>query len=398
MENRLRLLVVDEEIIDGGVETIRVNLIPELSRLCESVVWVLPQPAASSFRQKIPEIANLQIEDLNWPRRTLPWLGVALARRFPEPVSRSRIKASVLRRITNERLRLVARQNRAECFLTTCVFSQPPPDTELPIVGVICDVNPSIPDAIKKNMLRWLETAHAILAISEFTRKELGRMAPEYASKIHVMPLAVAALKLAPASAVVGQRFDFYMPAASNPHKGHLIFFRACLLLARRGLDYRAVLSGPGMDGFLAGKSLGNPSMEEARQFLVEHSGELGKRITIAGDVSAAEIESLYASARCIVLPSRYEGFGLPLAEALIRGKEIICSNIPSFAEQVMTYDAFNQVHFVEAGDFEEFADAMQASVKTSKLNNSEEVSRRVRRWTWTDVARRCYEVLAADL
>jgi hypothetical protein len=398
MENRLRLLVVDEEIIAGGVETIRVNLIPELARFCESLVWVLPEPAASSFREKIPAVPTLQIENLGWPKGTLQWLAGAMARRLPDGLAQSNVKSRVLGWTMDARLRLLARQSRAACCLTTCVFSQPPPQTGLPLAGIVCDLNPSISDAIKENMVRWLDAAQVVFGISEFTCNELRRVAPRYAGKVHVAALAAPPVKLMCPDTAQDEKIDFYLPAASNPHKGHLLFFRACRLLARRGLDFRAVLSGPGMDGFLKGRTFADPAMEEARRFLEENAGELGRRILVAGDVSPAQVESLYTSAGCIVLASRYEGFGLPLAEALVRGKEIICSNIPPFAEQVVTYNAFDRVQFFEPGDCDQIAEAMATTLQSAKLSDNEEVSRRMQRWTWTDVARRCYEVLAADL
>jgi hypothetical protein len=86
------------------------------------------------------------------------------------------------------------------------------------------------------------------------------------------------------------------------------------------------------------------------------------------------------------------------LAEALVRGKEIICSNIPPFAEQVVRCNGFDRVRFVEPGDCIRIADAMAMTLQSAKSSKNEEVSRRMPHWTWTDVARRCYELLAPGL
>jgi glycosyltransferase involved in cell wall biosynthesis len=62
-------------------------------------------------------------------------------------------------------------------------------------------------------------------------------------------------------------------------------------------------------------------------------------RLGIAGDVrllgwvSDAELEGLYALAALFVLPSLYEGFGLPVLEAMARGVPVACSDRGSLRE-----------------------------------------------------------------
>ena len=57
-------------------------------------------------------------------------------------------------------------------------------------------------------------------------------------------------------------------------------------------------------------------------------AGRLGvaSRIRFLGYVSAEELEGLYQAARCFVFPSLYEGFGLPVLEAMRRGVPVACS------------------------------------------------------------------------
>ena len=66
----MKLLIVDEEIIDGGVETFRRRLLPALAEEMEQIVWVLPGWAAERYRDL--EHGNVVIETLNspagWPR------------------------------------------------------------------------------------------------------------------------------------------------------------------------------------------------------------------------------------------------------------------------------------------------------------------------------------------
>ena len=53
----------------------------------------------------------------------------------------------------------------------------------------------------------------------------------------------------------------------------------------------------------------------------------------LLGSLAAAELEGLYRLADCVVLPSLYEGFGLPVLEAMARGVPVACSDIPALRE-----------------------------------------------------------------
>jgi glycosyltransferase involved in cell wall biosynthesis len=60
---------------------------------------------------------------------------------------------------------------------------------------------------------------------------------------------------------------------------------------------------------------------------------ELAGHLDVAGDVrflpwvASAELEGLYRTAACSVFPSLYEGFGLPVIEAMARGVPVACSD-----------------------------------------------------------------------
>jgi glycosyltransferase involved in cell wall biosynthesis len=55
--------------------------------------------------------------------------------------------------------------------------------------------------------------------------------------------------------------------------------------------------------------------------------------VRFPGWVSTADLEDLYALARCFVLPTFQEGFGLPVLEAMARGVPVACSEIPVLTE-----------------------------------------------------------------
>lgn len=60
---------------------------------------------------------------------------------------------------------------------------------------------------------------------------------------------------------------------------------------------------------------------------------ELEKSICITGFVTDEQLATLYANARVLAMPSLYEGFGLPLLEAMSFGVPVLTSNISSLPE-----------------------------------------------------------------
>jgi glycosyltransferase involved in cell wall biosynthesis len=71
-----------------------------------------------------------------------------------------------------------------------------------------------------------------------------------------------------------------------------------------------------------------------------------GVRIVLAREVADPVLASLYASAAAFVFPSRYEGFGLPVLEAMAYGAPVIASNAASIPET-----AGDAAEYFEAGD-----------------------------------------------
>lgn len=86
----------------------------------------------------------------------------------------------------------------------------------------------------------------------------------------------------------------------------------------RHGLDFPLVLTG----------NLGGHNIDRSVR---EKSEEKG--IVLVGYVSDAELRALVAGAAAAILPSLYEGFGIPIEEALAVGTPVFASDIPVFRE-----------------------------------------------------------------
>ena len=79
----------------------------------------------------------------------------------------------------------------------------------------------------------------------------------------------------------------------------------------------------------IAGAS--DPRYPEALAFARQH--DLEKDIEWLGYVSGPQLVATYQQADVFVLPSRYEGFGLPVVEAMACGTPVVCSNVSSLPE-----------------------------------------------------------------
>jgi glycosyltransferase involved in cell wall biosynthesis len=147
------------------------------------------------------------------------------------------------------------------------------------------------------------------------------------AEKIDVVPLGLgqaAAPRPTPAAELrsrlaLGTRPVLLSLSAKRPHKN----LRGLLDgLARLPAERRPVLILPGY-----------PTPHEAE--LRAHAGALGiaDDVRFLGWTSGADVEGLFAVSSAFVFPSFYEGFGLPVLEAMARGVPVACSDRASLPE-----------------------------------------------------------------
>jgi glycosyltransferase involved in cell wall biosynthesis len=93
-------------------------------------------------------------------------------------------------------------------------------------------------------------------------------------------------------------------------------------LLHRREIDLETKLAVIGIAG---------PETRRIHR-LVSRLG-LGEKVYLLDGLTEEELQWCYARCKALVLPSMTEGFGLPVAEALLAGCRVVCSDIPAFRE-----------------------------------------------------------------
>jgi glycosyltransferase involved in cell wall biosynthesis len=114
--------------------------------------------------------------------------------------------------------------------------------------------------------------------------------------------------------------FVFY-PAATWQHKNHLTLLSALAVLRDRyRLSVQLVCSGQISSFF--------PELKKQIRDL-----ELSDQVRFLGFVSPMELQCLYQLCRCVIFPSKFEGFGMPLIEAFLAGAPAACSNVTCLPE-----------------------------------------------------------------
>lgn len=128
------------------------------------------------------------------------------------------------------------------------------------------------------------------------------------------------------------------------------------------------------------------PSLETLIQ---EHN--LSSRVKFMGNVTEEELPSLYKGARGLLFPSLYEGFGLPVLEAVACGTPVITSNCTSLPEV-----AGDAAILVDPLNTQELQEAIERLEHDTLLRNEliKKGFERVKHFTWEKTAQKVQEVL----
>lgn len=229
--------------------------------------------------------------------------------------------------------------------------------------------------------------AHLITA-TEYTARELVHFRIASRDKISIVPLAAPPLEekdeLSNDVRQLIQGAPFFLHVGGDePQKNQEIVLRAFGLCCRNpAFKHHLVL-------------VGQHHLSDAPALDVTTRAAL--RICRLSDVTRAELDALYEQCAALVFPSSYEGFGLPVLEAMRAAAPVITSNascLPEVAGEAALY--------VEPRDANALANAMRRVLEDERLRIklSEAGERRAHEFSWTRTAhltRAVYERVARD-
>jgi glycosyltransferase involved in cell wall biosynthesis len=166
--------------------------------------------------------------------------------------------------------------------------------------------------------------ADAIITPSRNTAEDLLSRTGVDPRKLHVVPLAAALPAGALDSDEVLARLKIRGPyilfvGTLEPRKNLVRLVRAYRRVAADGFPHALVLAGP----------LGWHHESLMREVALQGAGE----IVMTGELSADELDAVYRGADVFAYPSLYEGFGLPVLEAMVRGVPTAASNTSAIPE-----------------------------------------------------------------
>jgi glycosyltransferase involved in cell wall biosynthesis len=248
-----------------------------------------------------------------------------------------------------------------------------------PAVMTIHDLSPwrdpawhSGPSRVRKRTpwLLRLRRARIILTVSEAVRREVIEYFGLAAGRVRSVPLAASPdFAYLPHSGPASERPFFLFVGTLEPRKNVAGVVEA----------WRATRAETGADLMLAGRTRADFAPIANAEGLV-----------FAGEVPDRELPFLYSRALAFVYPSHYEGFGLPVLEAMQCGCPVITSNDPA----IMEVSGGAAIH---AGTALELADALRGIARDSGLR--EELRRaglvRARCFSWQRTARHTRDIYA---
>ncbi len=205
---------------------------------------------------------------------------------------------------------------------------------------------------LRITVARTVHLAAKVITVSEFARKSILRAYPRLSpDRLVMIPDAASprfcVVNRAAAVRAIQKRFGVAGPFVLcvgdiQPRKNHLALVRAFASLVKACPEIKHQLILAGKDTWFS---------HQVRQ-TVKESG-VADRIVFTGFVSDQDLLNLYNACDCFAFPSLYEGFGIPVVEAMACGRAVIAANtaaIPEVADRAaILFDPQKDREIVEA-------------------------------------------------
>lgn len=214
-----------------------------------------------------------------------------------------------------------------------------------------------------------------LIAVSESTKADLVSIYGVRPDRVRVVPLGAGEPTVTPAPASrlaelgIGGTFVLQVGRV-EPRKNQ----SAALAAVERLDGVTLVVVGPERDAAAAAALRSSP------------------RCRVLGRVDQPTLELLYRRAAAVVVPSLYEGFGLPVLEAMARGKVVVAAKASSLPE--VGGDA--ALYFHPTGGPEQLASVLESALRDDKLRAglARAARARARSYTWERCARGVVEAI----
>lgn len=230
-------------------------------------------------------------------------------------------------------------------------------------------------DTARLTILDFTRKAKAILTCSENSKREIAEYMGVPLEKIHVAPWGVDHSLLYPrevkSNRFTGNKPYFIAVSCDIGRKNTIAVVKAFIEFSKNDPEHELVCVWR------------NPSNEVLQT--IEKNPSVKNKIHFASNISNEELAELYCGSSCSFFPSRYEGFGLPIAESLACGTPVVtCRN--SSLEEVGGSVAF----YVDPDDISGMAKYMEdfENGTIRKENLIKENAKQSMLFTWENCSR----------
>lgn len=233
-----------------------------------------------------------------------------------------------------ENVSLPWRAWRRSCDVLHCASSGAPAWSPVPIVMTVHDLIPALQldgqdDAARQHFLRRLERgmrqAKHVITVSEHTRRDLYAQLPTTRDDVHVVPWGcdVVASEVSSKTDAVGRYIVTFGGSARRKNTSYTLERFAAI--ASVVPDVKLMI-------------LGISNVAKQQQLKEQALGlGLAGRVEIPGFLTNDELDAAIGGATLLLYLSTYEGFGVPVLEAISRGVVVVASNSSSLPEIFVT-------------------------------------------------------------
>jgi glycosyltransferase involved in cell wall biosynthesis len=253
--------------------------------------------------------------------------------------------------------------------------------------------SPPLLDYLMSTVPRSVQRADLLLADSESTRLDLIELLGVPAERVRVVYAGIEERFVAQPSAVVAEalgRYGLDGPyilglGTLQPRKNYSRLIEAYHMVRQEhGIPHKLVIVG------------GKGWLYEGILATIERLG-LGEQVRLIGYAQDADLPALYTGASAFAFPSLYEGFGIPVLEAMACGTPVVTANTSSLPEV-----AGDAALTVDPEDTEALAGALWQVLSDARLRQAlvEGGRRQVAKFGWDASARRLlglYRMVAGE-
>ena len=236
-----------------------------------------------------------------------------------------------------------------------------------------------------------LKRATAIITLSQHAKNEILHYFPFLKGKVYAIPLAASnsfkklsdQKRVENVLAKYGVSTPFIMAVGNlQPRKNLVHLIKAFAKVAEQEKNYQLVI-------------IGKEQWQSSEVFKMVEALDLRSQVLFPGYVSDPDLVCFYNAAALFVYPSVYEGFGLPILEAMSCGTPVVTSNISSMPEV-----AGEAALLVNPHDINEISDAISRIISDSQFADelSSRGQKKAANFSWLNTASKTIDVYKSVL